>query len=213
MSILNLIEKRLLKEMHKNLEGEIYLDYDNYVYYQRGKKNEAQSDIDTVIVKYYEEWEGGEEFQRNISDEDYNRFTWLVDEGEEVYEHQHIATIKNKHTKYANEYWVILVANSNGIIHKEIKNGEYSIDSDEFAATIYETMERYAEAVIATGKVKEKDSRVRKCPDCGSLLDSKKKFCGECGRKLIFEEKNCVNCGEKIMQGQKYCFECGEKVE
>ena len=81
------------------------------------------------------------------------------------------------------------------------------------SATIYEDRQNYEREVILTGKVKAKDTRVRKCPGCGMLLDNSRKYCGECGTKLIAEDRTCAKCGEKITEGQKFCYECGTKVE
>ncbi len=192
------------------MSSKLALHYSNYVYHQDGMFNVMQGN--TGVVEDYDDWEGSEDHWNNLSDEDYNRFTWLVEEGEEVSEGQHVATIKTREEDYADDYWVILVANHDGFIHKEIKNGKHAMDSNEQAATIYESMEGYERAVLSTGKVKAKDSRVKKCPGCGMLLDSKKKFCGECGTKLIEEEKVCVSCGAILAPGQKFCCECGTKA-
>lgn len=144
------------------------LTYANYVYHQDGLFDILQGN--TGVVEDYDDWAGSEEHWKNLCDDDYNSFNWLVEEGEEVSEGQHLATIRTK-------------------------------------------LEDYELAVLATGKVKEQDSRVKKCPNCGMLLDRKKKFCGECGAKLTVEEKVCVSCGAKLNPGQKFCCECGTKAE
>lgn len=204
--------QNLIPEIYLESSGnKLMLHNSNYVYHQEDNYDELQGNIG--IVEDYDDWEGSEEHWSCLSDEDYNRFNWLVEEGEEVSEGQHLATIKTKEENCADDYWVILVASCDGFIHKEIKNGKHAMDSDEQAATIYECMEDYERAVLATGKVKAKDSRIKKCPGCGMLLDSKKKFCGECGTKLTMEEKVCMNCGAKLAPGQKFCCECGTKAE
>ena len=187
------------------------LHYNNYVYHQDDEFDMMQDGVG--VVEDYEDWEGGEEHLGALSDEDYNRFTWLVEEGEEVSEGQHVATIKTKDEDYADDYWVILVANCDGFIHKEIKNGKHAMDSNEQAATIYECMSGYERVVLSAGKVKAKDTLVKKCPGCGALLNGAKKFCGECGTKLVAEEKVCTSCGVKLVPGQKFCCECGTKAE
>ena len=165
------------------------------------------------IVEDYDDWEGNEDNCSSMMDDDYNRFTWQVEEGEEVWEGQHLATIKTKTEEFVDDYWVILAASCDGFIHREIKNGKHAMDSNEHAATIYHSMEEYEKAVLATGKVKSKDSQITKCPNCGVLHSGNKKFCGECGTKIIVEETVCTSCGAKLTQGQKFCCECGTKVE
>ena len=187
------------------------LTYANYVYHQDGLFDILQGN--NGVVEDYDDWAGSEEHWKNLCDDDYNSFNWLAEEGEEVSEGQPLATIRTKLEDYADDYWVILVASCDGILHRKIKNGKHAMDSGELAATIYESMEDYGLAVLATGKVKEKDSRVKKCPNCGTLLERKKKFCGECGAKLTVEEKVCVSCGAKLNPGQKFCCECGTKAE
>ena len=205
MSIIDGLVKKMQLEDYESTEGKIYLEKCNYVYHQ--------GDEDTSkFIEEYEFWEGGDEYRKDIEDEDYERFFWLVDEGEEVSDKQHLAVIKTSPENDYNGYCVVLISNTDGIIHKEIKNGIHTMYSGEYAATIYKDREMYEQELIVTGKVKAKDTRVRKCSTCGTLLDSNYKFCGECGTKLVLERK-CVKCGDKIATGQKYCHECGTKVE
>ena len=213
LSSMGLVEmaSQVTETENVNLGVKLTLTYANYVYHQDGLFDILQGN--TGIVEDYDDWAGSEEHWKNLCDDDYDRFTWLVEEGEEVSESQHLATIRTKLEDYADDYWVILVASCDGILHREIKNGRHAMDSGEVAATIYASMEDYESAVLVTGKVKAKDSRVKKCPNCGTLLDSKKKFCGECGAKLVVEEKLCTGCGAKLNPGQKFCCECGTKAE
>jgi len=165
------------------------------------------------IVEDYDDWEGNEDNCSSILDEEYNRFTWLVKEGEEICEGQHLATIETRVEEVIDDYWVILVANCDGFIHREIKDGKHAMDSNELAATIYSSMEEYEKEILSTGKVKLKDCQITKCSKCGTLHNGNKKFCGECGTKLTTEEMACTHCGTKLAQGQKFCCECGAKVE
>lgn len=213
LSSMGLVEmaSQVAEAENANLGVKLTLNYSNYVYHQDDEFDMMQDGVG--VVEDYDDWEGGEDHLGALSDEDYNRFTWLVEEGEEVTEGQHVAAIKTREEDYADDYWVILVARCDGIIHREIKNGKHAMDSSEHAATIYESREDYERAVLAIGKVKAKDSRVKKCPGCGALLDGIKKFCGECGTKLTAEEKVCASCGAKLAPGQKFCCECGTKAE
>lgn len=191
--------------------AKVQLDYSNYVYHQQDNYDMMQEGIG--IVEDYDDWEGNEDNWSRLNDEDYNRFTWLVEEGEEVYEGKHLATIETKVDDCADDYWVILVASHDGFIHREIKNGKHPMDSKERAATIYYTMEDYEAEVLATGEVKVGASKITKCPTCGTMLYGNKKFCGECGAQLVVEETSCTKCGAKLSKGQKFCCECGTKVE
>lgn len=101
------------------------LHYSNYVYHQDDEFDMMQDGVG--IVEAYEDWEGGEEHLDALSDEDYNCFIQLVEEGEEVSTGQHVATIKTKDEDYSDDYWVILVENCDGFIHEEIKNGKVHI--------------------------------------------------------------------------------------
>lgn len=206
MNLLDVLESSMRNEEYETTEGKLYLEKCNYLYHQ-GDEQTSQ------FLDEYDDWEGNEENRGDIYDEDYERFTWIVDEGEEVSENQHLAVIKTKPEDDYNGYCVVLISNTDGIIHKEIKNGKHPMDSGEYVATIYEDRKAYEREVILSGKVKAKDTRVRKCPGCGTLLDSNKKYCGECGKKLILEDRVCTSCGEKISEGQKFCYECGTKVE
>ena len=189
--------------------AKIQLDYDDYVFHQDDDYDMIQEGIG--IVEDYDDWEGREENWSCLTDDDYNRFTWLVEEGQEVFEGQHIATIKTRVEECADDYWVILVAWKGGYIHREIKDGKHSMESKERAATIYYCMEDYEEEVLATGEVRYEDTLISKCSTCGTL-HSGKKFCGQCGTKLDSEEHKCNSCGARIESGQKYCYDCGTKV-
>lgn len=191
--------------------AKIQLDIDNYVYHQDFEYDVIQEGIG--IVEDYDDWEGSEDNCSSVCDEDYNRFTWLVEEGQEVSEGQHIATIKTRVEECADNYWVILVASSDGYIHKEIKDGKHAMDSSERAATIYYSMEDYEAEVLNEGLVKMEDSQIKKCFYCGTLHSGNKKFCGECGGKLSMDDYTCSSCGVKLVPGQKFCFECGMKVD
>ena len=209
---MGLVKNGLMKYVEEELGiscAKIQLDYSNYVYHQDEEYDLVQEGIG--VVEDYDDWAGNED-NCCMVDEAYNRFTWLVAEGEEVYEGQHIATIKTKEEEFADEYWAILVASNDGFIHKEIKDGKHAMDSKERAATIYYSMEDYDEEVLKTGQVAISDSLIKKCSNCGTLHSGNKKFCGECGDKLIKDEMKCTICGAKIEDKQKYCYECGTKV-
>lgn len=48
------------------------------------------------------------------------------------------------------------------------------------------------------------------CPKCGTLIiNEKAKFCPECGEPLV---KKCANCGAVIEGSPKFCPECGNKL-
>lgn len=189
--------------------AKVMLDISNYVYHQDEEYDEVQEGV--RIVEDYDDWAGNEDNSR-MEDEKYNVFTWLVEEGQEVYEGQHIATIKTRDEEYANAYWVILTAREDGFIHRQIKDGKHAMDSDDRAATIYYSLEDYDDEVFETGLVKMGDSLIVKCHNCGMLYYGAKKFCGECGEKLIKEEEKCESCGAKLDETQRFCFECGTKV-
>lgn len=208
MSIRSSVIKYLEEELGISC-AKVMLDIDNYVYHQDEEYDVVQEGIG--VVEDYDDWAGNEDNSCMV-DEEYNCFTWLVEEGQEVYEGQHIATIKTRQEEFADEYWVILVASEDGYIHKKIKDGKHAMDDREHAATIYYSMEDYEVEVFETGEVRMSDSLIKKCSNCGILYYGEKKFCGECGEKLVKEEMKCESCGAKIDEKQKFCYECGTKV-
>ena len=190
--------------------AKILLECCNYVYHQDHEYDVMQEGVG--IVEDYDDWEGNEDNCSTVCDEDYNRFTWLVEEGQAVREGQHLATIKTRVEECAEDYWVILISSSDGYVHKEIKDGKHAMDSNERAATIYYSMEDYEVELFNEGIVKYEDSQIKKCRYCGTLHSGNKRFCGECGGKLSEEDNKCTSCGAKLIEGQKFCFDCGTKV-
>lgn len=54
---------------------------------------------------------------------------------------------------------------------------------------------------------------MKKCINCGELLEDHALFCGECGTKQPEQKKFCSNCGTELNQNSKFCSECGTPVD
>lgn len=119
----------------------VTLDFANCIYYQAGLKELALGN--EGIVGTYEEWGGSESHNGDVCDAEYNRFCWLVKEGQEVKFMTPLARIRTKNRDTENYYWILLVAPCDGVVHKLCRNGIRSVGHGEPVAVIYETEEEY----------------------------------------------------------------------
>lgn len=64
---------------------------------------------------------------------------------------------------------------------------------------------------------------MKKCPNCGAMIDDDSLFCSSCGTKLEKADsetpktgdppKRCPYCGTPIEEGASYCIECGMRID
>lgn len=53
---------------------------------------------------------------------------------------------------------------------------------------------------------------MKKCPNCGALVNEEHLFCTKCGNK--FPQGNvCPHCGALVKDGDLFCRNCGKKLE